>query len=90
MSSAGRWKKLRSPARARSFTTSPAMARRSPTPRVIGEVASEIRLLPVTELSAYLSKNGCVATGGFGAAARIRRNVTSSNSNDGDTTVTGR
>lgn len=39
------------------------------TARVIGGVAGEIKLLPVTELSAYLSKNGCVATGGLGAAA---------------------
>jgi glutamate racemase len=39
------------------------------TARVIGGVAGEIKLLPVTELrEAYLSKNGCVATVGFGAA----------------------
>lgn len=37
----------------------------------------------------YLSKYGCVATGGLGDAARILRMVASSNSRDGTTRVTG-
>ena len=37
----------------------------------------------------YLSKNGCPATGGWGASARIFRMVASSNRSEGTARVTG-